>query len=245
MKRRIIKSVLCVLLIVSLFVNTVVCGAVGENANLDFESNIVPDGWTAYNSFGQDFNSLRIETDMNNVHNGYYAARFSKVFDGTYYFKSDMLYVAPSVSYTFGGWIKTENAEGCRAYIVLEQELLTGLTVTTATEVLCGTVGEYTKIWGTVGCDPNVYTANISVVFTDDGSYYGGNATLYADDIFIYEAVMGDVTGDGAVDSKDLAVLKKVLLGLEQNQVVHDIDGSGNSDILDMVKLKKYIAKLC
>lgn len=87
--------------------------------------------------------------------------------------------------------------------------------------------------------------------YTPDGTYAGFDALLMpeTDTTYVagwkYIAAVGNVdcSEDGAINSLDIAELKKMLLGIsETNAAVADCNGDGNVDILDLVRLKKYVA---
>lgn len=57
--------------------------------------------------------------------------------------------------------------------------------------------------------------------------------------------IIGDVNGDGTVDTNDLVVLRKILLEITglNNLKATDLNGDGKIDIRDMVKLKKSLCE--
>ena len=57
--------------------------------------------------------------------------------------------------------------------------------------------------------------------------------------------IIGDVNGDGTVDTNDLVVLRKILLEITglNNLKATDLNGDGKIDIRDMVKLKKLLCE--
>ena len=72
-------------------------------------------------------------------------------------------------------------------------------------------------------------------------------ATLqFVNEIGLYGGkIVGDVNGDGTVDTSDLNLLRKHLLGIEANEnYVYDVNGDGKTDICDLVKLKKIFADM-
>ena len=56
----------------------------------------------------------------------------------------------------------------------------------------------------------------------------------------VSELARADVNADYVFNSEDLAVLRQVLLGV-RNDYDGDVGGNGNTDILDLVKIKKML----
>ena len=54
---------------------------------------------------------------------------------------------------------------------------------------------------------------------------------------------LGDINSDGTIDSIDLTLIKKQLLGLEniENRVLADLDASGEVDAIDFALMKQYL----
>lgn len=59
------------------------------------------------------------------------------------------------------------------------------------------------------------------------------------EDLFRYRNLAGDLDDDGAINATDLTVHKKVLLEISEETDLCDVNGDGNIDILDLVRLKK------
>lgn len=61
----------------------------------------------------------------------------------------------------------------------------------------------------------------------------------------IGEAPIGDLNGDGSVDTADLSILKKHLAGLQADPAGNtDCNSDGRTDTADLALLKKYLANL-
>lgn len=71
---------------------------------------------------------------------------------------------------------------------------------------------------------------------------------VYIDNISVgrtsKSAVFGDINDDGDINSKDLALLRKSLLGVkcDANTVKSDVNRNGTVDITDLVRLKKFLS---
>ncbi|MBR4073514.1 MAG: dockerin type I repeat-containing protein, partial [Clostridia bacterium] len=57
------------------------------------------------------------------------------------------------------------------------------------------------------------------------------------------EKVYGDANLDGIVDIDDLVAFKKVLLGAESENDNCDVNGDGNVNILDFIRMKKHLSE--
>lgn len=60
--------------------------------------------------------------------------------------------------------------------------------------------------------------------------------------------VVGDIDGDGNINSTDLIIVKNALLGVididEYNPIIYDVNGDTKFDILDFVRLKKLLVSI-
>lgn len=63
-----------------------------------------------------------------------------------------------------------------------------------------------------------------------------------AGDIFGNTGVSGDVNGDGAMNTTDLAVLKLFLAGVGDDAINPDVDGNGLNNTSDLAALKLMLA---
>ena len=54
----------------------------------------------------------------------------------------------------------------------------------------------------------------------------------------------GDIDGDGFIGAKDIADVKKCLLGTVNKAYYYDVTGEGDINILDLIRVKKYAAKV-
>ena len=62
--------------------------------------------------------------------------------------------------------------------------------------------------------------------------------------VTVYRALFGDFNSDGEVDTTDMILLRRQLLGLEKDfhTAVADLNNDGKVNILDLVRLKRYLA---
>ena len=85
-------------------------------------------------------------------------------------------------------------------------------------------------------------TANATTATYQPGATYSADAdvTLYA----VWSTyVLGDVTGDGKVNTKDLTRMQKYLSGsAEMNLDAGDVTGDGKVNTKDLTRLKKYLS---
>jgi len=58
-------------------------------------------------------------------------------------------------------------------------------------------------------------------------------------EVEVKELIMGDANGDGLVNSDDMVTVKKMLLGLESDNIAADLNEDGVVDILDYILFKK------
>lgn len=94
--------------------------------------------------------------------------------------------------------------------------------------------------------------------------YNGGGIRLFAGDyigngasVIIFEnsdikevyriKLYGDLNGDGLINAADIAEMRKTAmsLGAPADRTVSDIDADGETNIIDLIKLKKYRAGIC
>ena len=82
---------------------------------------------------------------------------------------------------------------------------------------------------------------HIAFISRNDGKY---NYVRFAPQVTLVDGKLGDINSDGSITSEDLAVMRKYLMGIENNININaaDFDNKNRVDILDLIKLKK---KLC
>ena len=76
-----------------------------------------------------------------------------------------------------------------------------------------------------------------------------GKAHVYVDNVSVYETnksetitIEGDVNGDKCIDDNDLTALRKMLLGIKQeNGYIYDVNRDKSVNILDLVSVKELI----
>ena len=76
-----------------------------------------------------------------------------------------------------------------------------------------------------------------------------GKAHVYVDNVSVYETnksetitIDGDVNGDKCIDDNDLTALRKMLLGIKQeNGYIYDVNRDKSVNILDLVSVKELI----
>ncbi len=169
-----------------------------------------------------------------------------------YYVENDVLYSAngdviwakpTSVNYVFG--LITEFEYGEPFYT--EMEFWASLN--TASEDYYTSVEAFWSTW---------YDLPLDEVFSGYDPYKLGTQTVtihlgcvdYQYEVTVKErtAESGDANGDGAVNVKDIAVVKKLLAGLLSNEEAAalngDIDENGIINVADLAHLKKMIAGL-
>ena len=84
--------------------------------------------------------------------------------------------------------------------------------------------------------ESGIYT----VAFDDEDT-----APTYIDNVYITDSDIsaGDIDKNGSVENTDLVLLKKLLLGVGEENVFADVNCDGNIDIKDLISLKKLLAK--
>lgn len=82
---------------------------------------------------------------------------------------------------------------------------------------------------------------HIAFISRNDGNY---NYVKFAPQVTLVDGMLGDINSDGSINSGDLTVMRKYLIGIENNINLNaaDFDNNDRVDILDLIKLKK---KLC
>lgn len=82
---------------------------------------------------------------------------------------------------------------------------------------------------------------HIAFISRNNGAY---NYVRFAPQVTLVDGMLGDINSDDSIGSEDLTVMRKYLLGIENNINLNaaDFDNNDRVDILDLIKLKK---KLC
>lgn len=85
--------------------------------------------------------------------------------------------------------------------------------------------------------------SDLQFTVTDDNE-----GIVYIDGVYVglnekSENIIGDFNGDKAVDSDDLIMLKKALLGVDNITVDYDLNDDNALNVLDFIKLQKMIVK--
>ena len=101
-------------------------------------------------------------------------------------------------------------------------------------------------------------TGMVCMLYFSDGGrkveveYYSTVKQQYFKDVnqFNFEVdvvdnnIDGDMDGDGFIGAKDIAEVKKCLLGTVNKAYYYDVTGEGDINILDLIRVKKYAAKV-
>ena len=101
-------------------------------------------------------------------------------------------------------------------------------------------------------------TGMVCMLYFSDGGrkveveYYSTVKQQYFKDVnqFSFEVdvvdnnIDGDMDGDGFIGAKDIADVKKCLLGTVNKAYYYDVTGEGDINILDLIRVKKYAAKV-
>ena len=84
-------------------------------------------------------------------------------------------------------------------------------------------------------------TSEASAVTSEDASIVSEEPSAVS-----HEVVLGDPTGDGSVDMKDVLVIRKYIAGLSDsiNVAAADVTGDGSVDMKDVLRIRKFIASL-
>lgn len=82
---------------------------------------------------------------------------------------------------------------------------------------------------------------HIAFISRNNGDY---NYVRFAPQVTLVDGMLGDINSDDSISSEDLTVMRKYLIGIENNINLNaaDFDNNDRVDILDLIKLKK---KLC
>ena len=82
---------------------------------------------------------------------------------------------------------------------------------------------------------------HIAFISRNNGAY---NYVKFAPQVTLVDGMLGDINSDDSISSEDLTVMRKYLIGIENNINLNaaDFDNNDRVDILDLIKLKK---KLC
>ena len=82
---------------------------------------------------------------------------------------------------------------------------------------------------------------HIAFISRNDGAY---NYVKFAPQVTLVDGKLGDINSDDSISSEDLTIMRKYIIGIENdiNLNAADFDNNDRVDILDLIKLKK---KLC
>lgn len=101
----------------------------------------------------------------------------------------------------------------------------------------------------TVPSDAVMPEISLLYLTINGGGTGDGKPHVYIDNVSVYETnksetvtINGDVNGDKCTDDNDLTALRKMILGIKQeNGYTYDVNGDKSVDILDLVSVKELI----
>ena len=125
--------------------------------------------------------------------------------------------------------------------IEIRLDSLTGTLIGTC--AVSGTGGW--KTWTDVSCDVSGVTGehDVYLKFTGESDYLFNLDWFTFSKGSVVTGKLGDINSDASIDSLDLMLIKKQLLGIEdiQNTKLADLDASGAIDAIDFALMKQYL----
>jgi hypothetical protein len=124
--------------------------------------------------------------------------------------------------------------------IEIRLDSLTGTLIGTC--AVSGTGGW--KTWADAACNVSGVTGehDIYLKFTGESDYLFNLDWFKFGSEVISEGKLGDINSDDSIDSLDLMMIKKHLLGEAiENTALADLDGSGAVDAIDFALMKQYL----
>ncbi len=101
------------------------------------------------------------------------------------------------------------------------------------------------KTWTDVSCNVSGVTGehDVYLKFTGDSDYlFNLDWFTFTKGSVVIPGKLGDINSDNSIDSLDLMLIKKNLLGEAiDNEASADLDGSGSVDALDFALMKQYL----